>query len=234
MKKTFKYKFSCLLLSLIMALVFTACQTGDVVETGRPSSVGHEEVSSTPEKPTASEESKEESEIIVSDDKIAYPLEMYYSSGVGAWYTKLVLHADGSFEGDYHDSDMGEIGEGYPGGTVYYCEFKGRFTKPEKVNDYTYSLKLESVEIDGEIGTVKIEEEMRFVTSMPSGLADKSGNEYAKEFVLYTPNAPIPDISENEEFLLSWPKRFEADPNGTLLLYGLRNLETNAGFFAYE
>ena len=35
-----------------------------------------------------------------------------FSSGAGAWFTQLDMHADGSFEGQYHDSDMGLTGEG--------------------------------------------------------------------------------------------------------------------------
>ena len=52
------------------------------------------------------------------------PDEFYFSSGAGAWRTELFLQDDGSFNGQYSDSDMGSMGEEYPNGTVYICEFE--------------------------------------------------------------------------------------------------------------
>ncbi len=42
------------------------------------------------------------------------------------------------FEGSYHDSDMGFIGEGYPHGTVYICKFSGVFDNIQQIDDNTY------------------------------------------------------------------------------------------------
>ena len=61
----------------------------------------------------------------------------YFSSGAGAWFTELRIRSDGSFEGLYQDADMGVTGDGYPNGTLYYCEFSGRFDQLEKVDDLT-------------------------------------------------------------------------------------------------
>ena len=58
--------------------------------------------------------------------------EFFFSSGAGGWCTVLYIDEDGSFEGNFRDSDMGSTGEGYPNGTLYYCDFKGRFTEPQK------------------------------------------------------------------------------------------------------
>ena len=63
-----------------------------------------------------------------------------FSSGAGAWGTFLDLNDDGTFSGEFHDSNMGETGEGYPYGTVYVCDFSGKFSEPEKINEYTYSI----------------------------------------------------------------------------------------------
>ena len=38
----------------------------------------------------------------------------YFSSGAGGWATELKVYADGTFEGHYYDSDMGDRGNGYP------------------------------------------------------------------------------------------------------------------------
>ena len=53
------------------------------------------------------------------------PIDLEFSSGAGAWGTGLTLAADGSFSGEYHDSDMGDSGDDYPDGTVYLCNFPG-------------------------------------------------------------------------------------------------------------
>ena len=42
----------------------------------------------------------------------------------------------------YHDTDMGDIGKGYPYGSMYVCEFTGKFKNLKKINKYTYSVKL--------------------------------------------------------------------------------------------
>ncbi|MBQ3547142.1 MAG: hypothetical protein IJA44_01540 [Clostridia bacterium] len=225
---TFKNRILCVLMSCFIALSFSACGVGDIVEAGAPSGVSQQSPTiSTPQKPTSSEESKEESQI--DNDTIDYPLEMWFASGVGAWYTKLTIHANGSFSGEFHDSNMGEIGDDYPNGTTYECKFSGYFSNPQKVNDYTYSLTLETIEIEGEIGESRIADGMLYKTSSPHGLMNVDDTGYAKEFLLYTPNAPTSEM--REEFLSWWPERFGADPNGQLLIYGLQNVETSDGFF---
>ena len=57
------------------------------------------------------------------------PMEFYFSSGAGAWGTELYLEKDGSFEGGFHDTNMGESGEENPYGTCYVCNFSGKFEK---------------------------------------------------------------------------------------------------------
>ena len=224
----FKNKILCLIFTVLIVLSLSACVSGDIVETGAPTGVSQQlSTVSTPQKPSVSQESADESEI--DEEKIDYPLEMWFSSGVGAWWTKIVIHANGSFEGEYQDSDMGETGEEYPNGTVYECKFTGYFTKPEKINDYTYSLKLESLEIQGEIGGMRIEDGILYKNSAPNGFMNADGTDYAKDFLLYTPNAPTAEM--REEFLSWWPEHFWAEPNGRLLIYGLQNFETSDGFF---
>ena len=49
---------------------------------------------------------------------ITSPMTYIFTSGVGAWETELTLYADGTFTGQFHDSNMGETGYGYPNGTV--------------------------------------------------------------------------------------------------------------------
>ena len=48
-----------------------------------------------------------------------------FSSGVGGWSTELNVGENGAFTGNFHDSEMGETGEGYPNGSMYGCLFHG-------------------------------------------------------------------------------------------------------------
>ena len=54
--------------------------------------------------------------------------QFYFSSGAGGWRTFLNIDADGRFDGAYSDSEMGSVGEDYPNGTYYLCEFIGKFS----------------------------------------------------------------------------------------------------------
>ena len=78
------------------------------------------------------------------------PVDLSFSSGVGAWGTGLTMAADGSFSGEYHDSDMGDSGDDYPDGTVYLCNFSGKFTEIKQLDDHSYSLTLEELSSDYE------------------------------------------------------------------------------------
>lgn len=158
----------------------------------------------------------------------ALPLEFVFASGAGAWGTELTLNRDGSFAGQYSDSEMGESGEGYSKGSVYVCAFSGRFEEIKQVDDTTYSMKLGEIKVTDEPGKEWIEEEIRYVASDPFGIAG------GETFFLYTPETPLEGLSE--EFLSWWPDNYrrETDALQTLACYGLRNQETEQGFFAVE
>ena len=48
-------------------------------------------------------------------------LSFCFSGGAGSWDTTFSIRPDGSFSGEYIDSDMGNRDTAYPGGTVYQC-----------------------------------------------------------------------------------------------------------------
>jgi hypothetical protein len=79
-------------------------------------------------------------------------LELFFSSGAGAWSTEITLQPDGSFTGFYSDADMGSSGEGYPNGTVYLCGFEGEFSEKVPRDEYSWSMTLESLTHDYEEG----------------------------------------------------------------------------------
>ena len=107
-----------------------------------------------------------------------------FSSGAGGWGTELTVNPDGSFEGLYSDSDMGDIGPGYPDGTLHCCRFKGQFTGYTKVSPFIYELDFDTPEYENTPGTEEISEGIRYVYSVPYGL------DGTQSLILYLPGTP--------------------------------------------
>lgn len=169
-------------------------------------------------KPT---DATDETETVSTNLPIEDGLVMMFASGAGAWSTNLYLNADGSFTGDFHDSDMGDL-------TMYECEFSGMFSQIEKIEDYAYKMQLDSLKTKHEAGEEAFYDMgdgnvLKVVQSTPYGL---DGGE---EFVFYLPNAPLDEL--DDEFL-SWA--ITEDGSGTVLgRYGLYNINGENGFFEY-
>ena len=149
-------------------------------------------------------------------------LEWMFSSGVGAWYTCVWIGEDGTFTGEFHDSEMGETGEGYADGTVYGCLFHGKMTLGEQVDEYSWKVHVDELELDeGQVDEV-IEDEMRFVTCMPYGL--KAGS----DMLLYLPGTPVDRLPEG---FLPWAHLFEMGEDvKELPYYGLYDPQEENGF----
>lgn len=146
-----------------------------------------------------------------------------FRSGVGAWSTELFIHSDGTFEGNHHDADMGSVGDGYPGGTLYFCNFTGKFDNLEKVDEFTYKMKLVSIEYEEEPEKKEIIDEVLYIYSTAYGLDD---GEY---FYLYLPNAKLADLPEEYR---SWVGYYNLEKTTETVLpfYGLYNINTGDGF----
>lgn len=146
-------------------------------------------------------------------------LEFWFGSGAGAWRTVLYVKEDGSFDGEYLDTDMGSR-------ESYLCDFKGKFTVPEQINEYTWSVKIESLELANEPGTSEIKDDSVWHYSDPYGLTD------ADEILFYLPNAPIAELPEDFK---SWAAAYSGNISIQALLpfYGLYNLNGRQGFSSH-
>lgn len=154
------------------------------------------------------------------------PQSFVFSSGVGAWSTDLNLNSDGTFTGEYHDSDMGDAGSEYPGGTVYICKFSGKFTAPVRVDAYTYSMKLAYLNTEGTIGDKYYENGIRYIYSAPYGLED------ADELLVYLPGTRISNLPEG---FVSWLHAFvDVKATKELPFWGIYNVGGEKGFVAYD
>lgn len=171
-------------------------------------------------------------------------MEFLFASGVGAWGTYLVLYPDGTFEGSYHDSNMGDVGEGNPKGSVYICNFSGRFEIIEKLDEYSYKLKLTELRTKKEKGEEWIEDGIRYISSHPYGITEWSYDSatgdktlvQGEDFIFYLPDTPLEGLSET--FLSWWPYSFqfyiENSDITTLQHYGILNVITEQGFFSTD
>lgn len=93
-----------------------------------------------------------------------------FASGAGGWCTEVVFGPNGTFKGNYHDSDMGDTGYNYPNGTVYICDFDGAFDDVTKIDAYTYSMRLKELNTDRMPDDVEISEGVKYIYSDPYGL----------------------------------------------------------------
>ena len=193
-----------------------------------PDAPGSGSQSSSVSTSASGSQSAAQSEFTAEDLFGILPDTFVFSSGVGAWDTQVSIAPDGSFAGTYHDADMGGTGEGYPNGTEYICEFSGQFSQPTKVDDYTWSVQLESLSYDGVPETEEIRDGIRYVCSTPYGV------EGGEEFLIYLPGAPVADLPEG---FCNWVGTQLVDANNDrateLPFFGLYNVTTQEGFSAY-
>ena len=217
------------LLLLALPLCLTACAPAEPAPTAftepiaavtaapetAPTTASTQEITAAPTAaPTAEPTSDPAADAI-------FPRSFCFSSGAGGWSTELEVEADGSFTGLHHDSDMGDTGENYPYGTVYTCNFHGKFSQPVKVDDDTYSVRLESMEQEETEGEEVIEDGVRCIGSYPYGLDD------ADEILIYLPGSLRQDLPEG---FVNWSTAFAPWDGDRLTCYGLYNVAGAQGF----
>lgn len=219
-----------LVIGLLLAVTLSGCGKS-VQDYVKDAPVKQEQTVKDTEKESEQIEPTEQTE--VEEDGFTFAdvakKEFYFASGAGAWCTVLYIDEDGTFEGNYHDSDMGDTSDGYPNGTLYYCEFEGEFTKPEKVNDYTYKFQIKDISFANKPGTQEIIDEILYVYS------DAYGLENAKDIYMYLPGAPISELPEAyiDWVRMTWGYDDEGKP-AELPFYGLYNVAQEEGFSSYE
>lgn len=189
-----------------------------------------EEIQIIPEE--TMEETISQEEIIVEKETSEFLFkdledhQFCFSSGAGGWRTFLNIDADGHFDGAYSDSEMGSVGEDYPNGTYYLCEFVGKFSNLTQVNDYTYSVKIEELSTIKEPNTNEIIDGVLYEYCMPFGI------DGAEELLIYLPGAPT---SELPEAYMDWVRFSMEDPEAEELpFYGLYNEKEQNGFSSYD
>lgn len=144
----------------------------------------------------------------------------------GEYPTWLHVAPDGSFSGSYKELFLEDTGEEYPNGTIYLCNFDGKFAEPKEINAYTYSLEVSTMTYEEFIGSHIYKDGFYYYYVWPAGLYD------LEELVLYTPGAPLSELPA--EFLESVgynPLSVEED--ATLPFYGIYNVKEEYGFCSF-
>lgn len=124
------------------------------------------------------------------DGEIPEKMRFEFMSGAGGWSTEITLKGNGRFIGTYHDSELGSTGSGYENGTIYYCNFSGKFKKPKKVSAQKYRLTFERLKIEDGTEKERVRDGVRYVASEPYGI------ERGKKYILCCPGYPISSIPE--------------------------------------
>ena len=155
-------KKTLLIFIMLLALCLSACGVpkSEPAETAPPATQpeASTEAPTLPEsQPTESAPEPTEPAETVPEALTVLPLpaetvQFSFLSGAGGWSTELVLNQDGSFTGQYHDSEMGDIGEDYPYGSIYVCSFAGEFVDFEKLSEYAYKMNLTNLTTENATG----------------------------------------------------------------------------------
>lgn len=209
-------------LPLLLCLLLTGCGKENV---DRDSEVVNE----------MSEDSSLLEEIEMPDEEPGFSyadlqgIEFWFGSGAGAWSTTLTIAADGSFEGMYSDSDMGDAGDGYPGGTRYYCKFNGQLSELTQIDALTYTAKLMNIFYENAVGKEEFVDEFRYIYSDAYGLYD------AETIYFYLPGTKREDLSQD---CLSWISQAMYDddynPVEELSFVCLYNKAGGTAFYSYD
>lgn len=138
-----------------------------------------------------------------------------FLSGVGAWCTTMTLNPDGTFVGEFHDSE--------PDGSFYTCKFSGKFGNFKKLSETSYSMELLETNTEVTPGKEWTENDILYIATTPYGIDEGT------DFILYTPDAPTSELSDD---FMSWYRMtIGFDFPAKLGRYGIFNTSAGYGFF---
>lgn len=148
--------------------------------------------------------------------------EFIFCSGAGAWATTLVVDADGNFEGHYEDSDMGDTGDDYPNGKLYYCDFDGKFDAPkmkDEPDEGYYQFYIDTMDCHVPAEKEKAVDGVLEVYSQPYGMEDTN------RMRIYLPGTPVSKLTDEVKEWL-----FLEVGQKTIDTYVMENVDKGYGF----
>lgn len=217
-------------------LLFSAAACGPEVQLERVT-ISAEDIVIAPseEQTSVPEDSSAPPETAASDDmalcfsfESLKPFTFVFSSGAGAWSTTLTIQEDGSFSGQYSDSDAGSYSDAYPNGTQYLCDFTGQLSQPVIVNENTFSVKVEEMKFANQPGTEEIMNDVRVLYSECNGLAK------GDELFIAVPGTPLEDIDAEYRSWLGFYDLSSLDEITLLPYFALLNETQQIAFSSYD
>lgn len=209
---------------LIVLLTFGGCTLFgygvdiDLVKPTTEETIVTEAVTDLLTEPPTQEPTLSQDDVLFSDMSGDY----IFTSGAGAWATNLTVYRDGTFSGDFRDTDMGSSGEEYIY-TKYLCDFSGAFKNVEKINDYSYYVELDYLDYEKDSDTEEIIDGCRYMYSNAYGIYG------GDTFCIYTPDTLVRDIPY--EFRRWITILLGKTDNEELGCYGIYNIAEQVGFF---
>ncbi len=150
-------------------------------------------------------------------------VEFFFASGAGGWSTTMTVFPDGTFTGDFHDSDMGD--ERAENGVVYTSVFSGQLDSLKRIDFSTYEMRVAEITTEQEAETSWEEDGILFIAAEPYGISAGA------DCVVYRPGHTTKDLPEG---FLSWvmaPRAWsEEDIPPYLPFYGFYNKTDDCGF----
>ena len=144
------------------------------------------------------------------------PEKFILTSGVGAWGASMDIKPDGTFTASYYDSN-------YEGRST--SSGSGSFKNIKQVDKYTYTMELDTLKYDDEIGKV-IANDNGYKTTFTELYGIAGGT----TFTVYLPGAPTADMPEGMQRWLGFHYYSVPIPE-TLDCYAIYNVDTEYGYF---
>lgn len=190
----------------------------DTVETDlEDKQEAEEEAEPSEEEPI--EEPAEETNEVVEDTEFQWLYDelndksFVFSSGAGAWATTFTFTDDAQFTGRFYDAD---------GAEMIVSDFTGQFTILEEVDEFTYQLNLDNLNVTSETGKVEEDDGMT-ITYVDSVHGFPEGS---RTFELYLPFKSKSELSDD---YLSWVYGQATNEYDFINSFGLFNISHGFG-----
>ena len=112
-----------------------------------------------------------------------------FSSGSGGWGARFLSDLM-AFSGNYHNSDMGSTGPGYPGGTISESKVSGQFTRAHQVSPTLYEIDIENLQYEKPVGSSEIKDNVKYEYTEVYGISKNT------RMAIYLPGTPISSMPE--------------------------------------
>ena len=145
------------------------------------------------------------------------PESFLMSSGVGAWGSSMDIKPDGTFTASYHDSNYS--GRGVSSGS-------GSFKNITQVDKYTYTMELDTLNYDDELGK-ETTDDNGYTTTFTELYGIAGGT----TFTVYLPGAPTADMPDGMKNWLGFHYYNVPIPDA-LDCYAIYNVDKEKGYFS--